>query len=82
MRVPSVRAGRLGAAAVTVADCDPAGNIMLNPTTVVSGGSVNVSRHVVNVAGCNPAIISEAGRGPVRPRSSCRCTSGEYPSPG
>ncbi|GHI10074.1 hypothetical protein [Streptomyces cellostaticus] len=63
----AVAAGPAGAAPSapsTVADCDPAGNIMLNPTTVVSGGSVNVSWHVVNIAGCNPAIISERISGP------------------
>ncbi len=56
-------AGPAGAAP-SVVDCDPAGTIMLNPTTVDVGGQVNVSWNVIHVAGCNPPITSERMSGP------------------
>jgi hypothetical protein len=56
-------AGSAGAAP-SVVDCDPAGTVMLNPTTVDAGGQVNVGWNVILVAGCNPPITSERMSGP------------------
>lgn len=56
-------AGPAGAAP-SVVDCDPAGTVMLNTTTVDVGGQVDVSWNVIQVAGCNPPITSERMSGP------------------
>ncbi|MFJ9908954.1 hypothetical protein ACIRVK_40000 [Streptomyces sp. NPDC101152] len=61
---PAVGAGPAHAAAPVRADCDPAGNVMVSASTVTSGDTVDVSWHVVNIAGCNPSITSERISGP------------------
>lgn len=47
-----------------VVDCDPAGSILLNPTTVVSGQTVSVGWNAIQIDGCNPPITSVRMSGP------------------